>query len=84
MAQRECLDCHKDTYQMEEYYMVTDAVWEEANPDHAGMLCIGCLEERLGRELEFKEFLWCPLNVRNVYEGSERLRDRLGRAILFK
>jgi hypothetical protein len=75
-----CLDCRKDTYKMGEYYMVIDAVWAEANPNKKGMLCIGCLEKRLGRALTIRDFLWCPLNVMNVFDGttSKRLKNRLG------
>jgi hypothetical protein len=42
-----------------------------------GMLCIGCLEQRLGRELEADDFSDAPINS---YPGiSERFRDRLSR-----
>ncbi len=79
-----CLDCKKDTYKLGEYYMVVNRVWNRANPKKKGMLCIGCLEERLGRKLHFRDFLWCPLNVINVFDSktSERLKDRLGCAML--
>ena len=32
----------------------------------------------VGRKLTPGDFSWCPLNVRNVLDGSARLRDRLG------
>jgi hypothetical protein len=65
---------------MGEYYMVTNPVWKKAGVEpNGGMLCIGCLEDRLGRLLIHSDFLWCPLNVMNVFDGSsERLRKRLG------
>ena len=36
-----------------EYYMVTEAVWKEAGfPTNKGIICITCLEKRLGRLLK--------------------------------
>ena len=46
----ECAACGVNTLHINEYYMVTDEVWEAAWPQDRGMLCIGCLENRLGRE----------------------------------
>jgi hypothetical protein len=40
------------------------------------LLCIGCLERRLGRELEPVDFTDAPLNYGS--RKSERLRQRLG------
>jgi hypothetical protein len=40
-----------------EYYFVTDEIWKQAGAGK-GMLCIGCLEERLGRQLRFNDFKW--------------------------
>lgn len=75
-----CIDCQRDTHKIGEYYMVQNRVWKKANPEEKGMLCIGCLERRLGHKLHFLDFLWCPLNVQNVFDptASKRLRDRLG------
>lgn len=77
----DCVDCGVDTHN--EYYMVRHHLWKYAG-DINGMLCIGCLEDRLGRTLTFKDFLECPLNDINREEGqffsshrcSERLLDR--------
>lgn len=63
---------------MNEYYMVTKRTWRKANPADKGMLCIGCLEMRLNRKLTLSDFIWCPVNVMNAYDGSNRLRERLG------
>jgi hypothetical protein len=64
-----------------EYYMVTDACWARAAiGKHDGMLCIGCLEARLGKKLNWRNFTDCPLNWRNALipgYGSARLQDRL-------
>ena len=75
-----CIDCSVMTMGYE-YYMVTDKVWLKANPKEKGMLCIGCLEERLGRKLKNKDFTKCLLNMNIAlgadYSNSERLLDRI-------
>ena len=77
-----CLDCGVDTQEIDEYYMVDWPVWEEATggiyggPPN-GMLCIGCLETRLGRELTPDDFLPAPIN-QGFFPQSARLKKRLG------
>jgi carbamoylphosphate synthase large subunit len=56
--------------------MVTDAVWAEAG-DVAGRLCVGCLEERIGRVLTPEDFLPLPVNDDDELD-SVRLRTRKG------
>jgi hypothetical protein len=56
-----CLDCRYLTIEGE-YYMLRDEIWLAANPEQRGMLCIGCVEGRLGRRLGPEDFLVCPLN----------------------
>ena len=73
-----CIDCGRDTN--DEYYMVWDHIWKKANPDMEGMLCISCIEERLGRELTWRDFTTAPLNQLSYdYPRSARLIDRLTR-----
>jgi hypothetical protein len=69
-----CLDCGVDTRAIDEYYIVTHELWARANPDGAGMLCVGCLEKRLGRELTPDDF---GLNSVSSPK-SERPLKRLG------
>ena len=48
-------------------------------PKPRGMLCIGCLEKRIGRRLTKNDFQDCPVNhEENWYTQSSRLQDRLG------
>jgi hypothetical protein len=66
--------------QHSEVYTVRDAIWKEAGMEpFGGCLCIGCLEKRIGRRLRPKDFL-----RNHPFEqsprGSERLRDRRGKA----
>jgi hypothetical protein len=68
-----CLDCDIDTIAIAEYYVVEEAVWLQANPGSKGMLCIGCLEVRLGRRLTPADFTDSPINDRSSWQ-SPRLR----------
>ena len=44
-----CVDCGVNTHDADEYYMVHDELWAAAGMEPAGgMLCVGCLEQRLG------------------------------------
>lgn len=81
MDEFNCLDCHRNTSQMNEYYMVQFHLWHEFVPEHNGMLCIGCLERRMGRELVGKDFTDAPINEYEhpIFRQSERLRSRLSR-----
>lgn len=77
---RMCQDCGHDTYMMGELYMLQFYLWEKATETrYAQMLCIGCVEERLGRRLERSDFINCPLNfeLRYTKRQSLRLRSRL-------
>ena len=74
-----CTDCAACTLCILEYYMVTDQVWSSVAD--RGMLCIGCLEQRLGRKLTAVDFTACPLNDETVaWPKSDRLLERLGLA----
>lgn len=74
-----CWDCTVCTNCASEYYMVTDEVWamatEDTYPDI--MLCIGCLENRIGDQLTASDFSNAPLNSINLILGSTRLQNRL-------
>src|SRR5262245_42362542 len=48
-----CVDCGKDT--IDEYYMVADELWA-ASGGGDGMLCLACLERRIGRKLALDDF----------------------------
>jgi hypothetical protein len=56
--------------------MVTDELWKEAG-DVAGYLCVGDLEQRLGRTLEPEDFPPLPINDDDECD-SVRLRTRKG------
>jgi hypothetical protein len=77
----DCADCGVDTLAIREFYMVTDDTWALAWPcpiklmPGQQILCIGCLERRIGRTLTACDFAAVPLNDLTV--KSARLRDRL-------
>lgn len=74
-----CIDCDINTKDIDEYYMVKNEIWEEFVPEKRGMLCIGCLEIRMGRELVPSDFLECILNDTGWQDSrSDRLLARLG------
>lgn len=77
MSQYTCMDCKIDTAQIQEYYMVDDTLWDTINPKILGMLCIGCLEDRIGRLLTPEDFTICPVND-GCFGRSSRMLDRLG------
>jgi hypothetical protein len=77
-----CDDCGIDTLTetFQEYYMVKDNVWLRAKSDKEGFLCIGCLENRLGRRLSYQDFSECNLNTciaYGLYNASDRLFNRI-------
>jgi hypothetical protein len=61
-----CMDCGKDTYASQEYYMLLDETWRSINPEIDGMLCLDCAERRLGRELNAADFNVQPTNQRQA------------------
>jgi len=72
-----CVDCKINVSDIKEYaYIVKDEIWPIAF--NGGMLCIGCLENRIGRKLTPNDFDPVPpLNMMNNCQ-SDRLLDRLG------
>jgi hypothetical protein len=75
----ECADCEVNTFQepvgISEYYMVLDPIWEEHGVGK-GMLCIGCLENRMGRELTPADFNEYPVNY-GIFKQSDRFKNRV-------
>lgn len=60
-----------------EVYMVFDHVWEAAGmTDWSGVLCVGCLEKRIGRRLRPGDF---TDHVFNSMPCTPRLAERQGR-----
>jgi hypothetical protein len=69
-----CMDCEVEVWPWE-MYMVIDAIWRQVGEPSA--LCVGCLEERLGRRLVPADFPELPINDDEEHD-SFRLRERKG------
>ena len=85
-----CVDCRAETLSAEpgiptEYYVVHDELWALAGMGPHGHLCIGCLEQRLGRRLIPADFTTAPVNRPGIQPTprfawsyrTQRLLDRL-------
>lgn len=73
-----CEDCRTDTGKIGEFYFVHTTLWLTVMHSIDGMLCVGCLEGRLGRTLTARDFTDASINhsQRGVFQ-SARLRNRL-------
>lgn len=72
-----CVDCGIDTGKIFEYYFVHTKLWLSVIPSIFGMLCVGCLETRLGRQLRKSDFPDVRVNNPKYYPKSRRLMSRL-------
>lgn len=72
-----CLDCSVDCGKIGEHYMLADDVWFSIAESDRGMLCVGCLEGRLGRRLVSSDFNDSYVNQSNFGVRSARLTERL-------
>jgi hypothetical protein len=54
-----CLDCGKNTFHSDDYYMLRNKLWRQIVPreQRHGMLCLSCMANRLGRPLTPSDFL---------------------------
>ena len=78
-----CALCEVNTREIHEYYMVHADIWQKHGAGY-GMLCVGCLEDRMGRRLSAEDFTDAPVNTDpedNHWKRSPRLRDRLNNTI---
>ena len=60
-----CVDCHKKIkVNTKDYYMVQDHIWEEGvqEENRGNLICLDCLEKRLGRKLKIEDFTDYPVN----------------------
>jgi hypothetical protein len=63
---------------MKEFYFVHTSIWLSVMDGIQGMLCIGCLEVRLGRRLVASDFTDASINSLHHGSGkSVRLVNRL-------
>jgi len=58
-----CIDCDKDIYQNpKDYYMIRNDLWKKYGVGK-GMLCIECIEKRLGRKICKEDLTDCLVNT---------------------
>ena len=72
-----CMDCGVDVFEIHEYYMIHNELWDKINPDVIGLLCIGCVEKRLGRKLKPDDFPVYEINSYHTLTQSNRLKSRI-------
>lgn len=62
---------------MNEHYFIHTDVWLSVVGSIKGMLCVGCLEKRLGRKLTKNDFPVITINSPKFGNKSQRLLDML-------
>ena len=73
-----CLDCRKDCGKSGEHFMLIDETWAKVHNSPRGMLCVDCLEKRLGRQLCASDFNASHVNrVKPGESKSQKLLDRM-------
>ena len=72
-----CVDCRMDTGKIGEYYFIHTPLWLSVVGSKTGMLCVGCLEKRLGRKLRRNDFTNAWINDPRYGPKSQRLMSRL-------
>lgn len=71
------MDCAVDTGKIGEHYFVHTPTWLAAVGSIRGMLCVGCLEKRLGRKLNGDDFTSATINSPLHEIKSARLMSRM-------
>ena len=72
-----CLDCGIDTGRLNEHYFINTELWLSLVTSKLGMLCVGCLEKRLGRQLNKADFPDVTINNPRYSRMSTRLLNRI-------
>jgi hypothetical protein len=72
-----CLDCCVDTGKANEHYFINTDLWMKVVGSIVGMLCVGCLETRIGRQLNKSDFPDVTINSPKHGNKSQRLLSRL-------
>lgn len=58
--------------------MVHDHLWKKITKNKRDIICVGCCEAKLGRDLRPEDFTDCKINKDWVHRKSNRLLARLG------
>ena len=66
-----CRDCARDTTKIGHWYMVWDHVWAASELGREdGVLCLDCLQRRLGCELTLEDFMPADPATRDFWRGD--------------
>lgn len=72
-----CKDCKTNCSHIGEFYFIKTELWKSVARIDI-ILCIGCVEQRLGRKLDKSDFTQCYINDPKKSKGmSQRLLERL-------
>ena len=71
-----CVDCNEHT-KFEHYFLKNEVWMGEAKMGEMGMLCIGCVENRINRILVPADFTNAYINDPKKNTMSDRLRSRI-------
>jgi hypothetical protein len=71
-----CIDCDKEIFwDSPDYYMVDDLIWADTGLEpHGGLLCLNCLETRIGRQITVDDLSDAMVN--DLTEIKSFLRTR--------
>lgn len=71
-----CVDCTRNT--KFEHYFVNNNVWfVQAKMPEQGMLCVDCIEHRIGRRLNKFDFTDAHINNPRTNQMTDKLRSRI-------
>jgi len=71
-----CVDCSRNT--KFEHYFVNNVVWFDlAGMPEDGMLCVRCIEQRIGRRLSKNDFTDAHINNPKTNSMTDLLRSRI-------
>lgn len=65
-----CAECKADTNNDIDYHMLQFDLWDKIAKKKEHFLCLDCVEKRLGRPIERKDLLPCPLNFMHPRFGE--------------
>jgi len=78
-----CLDCDIDIHVIGHYCMLTAPVWAQTGlGPEGGLLCLDCIEARIGRPLRYTDFRKCDVKgPRAVTHFYRRLHWKAARML---
>lgn len=72
-----CVDCNRCT-KLEHYFVNSNVWFNLAGMSEKGMLCVDCIEKRIGRKLNSFDFTDAHINNPRTNAMTDKLRSRIG------